>query len=350
MSDQSRDKLNSATAAIIVVAALFLIYLLRYVLLPFVAAGSLAYLSRPLMYVLREKLGIPRWLAALLAFLLFLALLGLAIWAVERLALPQVTQLMTDSRATIERFLQSIFHGRDLQLPGRKLSAHELAEKLNAALDQLGDNPYQIIGAAFLGFGVMMGGVLTCALLAFFLFTGPRLKQGMLWLVPPDFRPRVRELAMQVDPMLARYLTGVFVVVLFTSTVTFFVTALIFHVSHAVFLSLTVGLLELIPVIGPILSFVTFGLVAVQQAGFGAIIGFGVFAIALRLAIDQLVGPLVLGKAARIPAVVVIFSFLAGGTLFGMLGVILAIPVAATIKIVLAELYQDSSRDIVPPE
>jgi predicted PurR-regulated permease PerM len=142
--------------------------------------------------------------------------------------------------------------------------------------------------------------------------------------------------------MLGRYLRGVFVVVLFTTTVTWVVTGPVFHVQHALFLALAVGLLELIPVVGPIVSFILFGLVAVQQTGYGEVIGFGVFAVGLRLVIDQLVGPLVLGKAAEIPALVVIFAFLAGGTLYGMLGVVLAIPFAATIKIVLMDLYGEA--------
>jgi predicted PurR-regulated permease PerM len=185
-----------------------------------------------------------------------------------------------------------------------------------------------------------MGCVLTIAILAFLLFTGPQLARGTLWLFPPHLRDRVRALAMEVDPMLGSYLRGIFVIVLFTAAVTYAVTGLIFHVPLAIFLSLAVGLLELIPVIGPVLSFVAFGLVAVEQTSVATIIGFGVFAIVLRLTIDQLVGPLVLGRAARIPAVVVIFAFLAGGALYGMLGVVLAIPVAATIKIVLTEIYE----------
>ena len=99
--------------------------------------------------------------------------------------------------------------------------------------------------------------------------------------------------------MLGSYLRGIFVVVLFTAGVTYIVTGLIFHVRLAIFLSIAVGLLELIPVIGPILSFVAFGLVAVEQTSVATIIGFGLFAIMLRLTIDQLVGPLVLGRAAR---------------------------------------------------
>ncbi|HSZ56094.1 MAG TPA: AI-2E family transporter [Tepidisphaeraceae bacterium] len=344
---QPRSRPSGGGVAGLVVAGCVLAYLLRYVLLPFVFAGALAFLSRPLMRRLQRNLSFPRWLAALLTFVSFLGMLALAGWGIERLALPELTQLMTDSRATIQKLIEGAFDGRELQLPGKRLTARQLADELNGALEHVGDNPEQIIGFAVLGFGAMMGGVLTCALFGFFLFTGRQVTQGMLWLVPPPYRPLARSLALKVDPVLARYLEGVFIIVLFTTTVTFIVTGLVFHVSHAFFLSLAVGLLELIPVIGPILSFIAFGLVAVQQTSFAMIIWFGVFAIALRLAIDQLVGPVVLGRAAEIPPVVVIFAFLAGGTLYGFLGVLLAIPVAATVKIVLADVYNPSPESPV---
>jgi predicted PurR-regulated permease PerM len=328
--------------ALVVIGAV-VTYWLRYVLLPFVFAGALAYLSRPLMRRLKQNLRFPHWLAALLTFVSFLGVLGLAGWGIERLALPEITQLMTDSRATIQKLIEGAFDGRELQLPGKRLTARQVADELNDAVEHVGDKPEQIVGFAVVGFGAMMGGVLTCALFGFFLFTGRQLAQGMLWLVPPRYRSLVRSLAQKVDPVMAHYLEGVFIIVAFTTTVTFIVAGLVFHVSHAFFLALAVGLLELIPVIGPILSFITFGLVAVQQTSFAMIIWFGVFTIALRLAIDQLVGPLVLGRAAEIPPVVVMFAFLAGGTLYGFLGVLLAIPVAAAVKIVLADVYDQTS-------
>ena len=86
------------------------------------------------------------------------------------------------------------------------------------------------------------------------------------------------------------------------------------------------------------------GLVAVQQAAspwnIWAYVG---YAVALRLSIDQLVGPLVLGKAARVHPVVVIFGFLVGGALFGIAGMILAVPFALLIKVTLSVLYREAA-------
>ena len=61
----------------------------------------------------------------------------------------------------------------------------------------------------------------------------------------------------------------------------------------------------------------------------------------LRLSIDQMVGPVVLGRAAHVHPVLIIFCFLAGGVVLGIPGVILAVPVALVVKSTLATIYGD---------
>jgi predicted PurR-regulated permease PerM len=65
------------------------------------------------------------------------------------------------------------------------------------------------------------------------------------------------------------------------------------------------------------------------------------FAVGLRLSIDNLVGPLVLGKAARLHPVVVIMAFVCGAMLFGVVGLLLAVPVAVCIKLTLEHYYAE---------
>ena len=338
--------------ALAIALILLLAYPLRYVLLPFVAAGALTYVARPLLHGLERQFRFPRWAAALIAFVLFLVVLAAGAYAIVRVLLPQVWDMLGHSREVLEQFLRNVFHGEQIRLPSGTITVQQAANEILQWSPLTSGKPgepmagsiqaAQLVGLATTGITVIMGFVLTVVLFGFFLFTGAYLANGLLWLVPPHLRPTVQALAAEIDPMLGRYLRGICLVILFTSAVTWIVTGPVFHVSNAIFLSIVVGLLELIPVLGPILSFVTFALVAVQQRGLAGVIGFGMFAIALRLAIDQLVGPLVLGRAARIPAVLVIFSFLAGGVLYGMLGVVLAIPFAATVKIVLTHLYDES--------
>ncbi len=78
-------------------------------------------------------------------------------------------------------------------------------------------------------------------------------------------------------------------------------------------------------------------------------VGLAAFAIALRLSIDQIVGPLVLGRAAQLHPVVIIFAFLTGAALFGIIGLLLAVPFAAAIKIVLMMYYAEPVQNRTPP-
>ena len=111
----------------------------------------------------------------------------------------------------------------------------------------------------------------------------------------------------------------------------------VFHLPNAVLLALTVSVLELIPVIGPFASGTIVGLVAIQQSGIWATALLFGFAIALRLSIDNVVGPIVLGEAARIHPVVVIISFVCGAILFGVVGLLIAVPAAVCIKVTLQQ-------------
>jgi predicted PurR-regulated permease PerM len=137
----------------------------------------------------------------------------------------------------------------------------------------------------------------------------------------------------------------VIVVVVYAASAAYVGLGLVLGIPHAAILALLTGVLEMIPVVGPGAAAVIAGLVAVHYAtGVGPIIAYALYAAALRLSIDQLFGPLVLGTAAQVHPVVVILCFLAGGLLFGIPGVILAIPVALTVRVTLAILYDEATE------
>ena len=160
-------------------------------------------------------------------------------------------------------------------------------------------------------------------------------------MVPPRYRRRTRVLAAEVEPVVYNYVRGVIVVVIYAMVTTGLVTGLVLHLPHAILLAIAVGLLEMIPTIGPALALILLGFVVAQRATPGLIFGFGAFAAGLRLSIDNLIAPMVLGRYVMLPPPVIIFAFLAGGLLFGFVGLLLAIPVAAAIKVVLSDFYGD---------
>ena len=328
---------TAATYVVLAGAALAVLYLLRSILLPFVVAGVVAYVCTPLIELLTRRAHGYRWLFALLVLLVLMGLAAALGYFGVPTAARQVLELAANPRDVIAGFVQVLTGNRSLSIGGASLNAAQIAARAADGLSSVVTDGTRMLNAAMLGFGALFELLLTWIILGYLLFDAPRISQGLLWLVAPEHRPKVLTFWRRLDPILRRYFVGIALVVLYASIAAYVGLGLFLGLHHALVLALITGLFELLPVIGPVSSAVLAGLVAVRQAaGAAEILAFIAYAIALRLSIDQFFGPLVIGKAAHVRPVLVIFCFLAGGLLLGVSGVILAIPVALAIKVALA--------------
>jgi predicted PurR-regulated permease PerM len=192
----------------------------------------------------------------------------------------------------------------------------------------------------------MMGVFLTVVLLFYFLISGQRIARGIFWMVPPHRRALARRIWERLDPVLTRYFVGMIVVMLYATAASYVGLKYFLNVEHAALLALLTGILETVPVVGPTSAAIIAGLVSLRTAsGIMSIVDYALYAVALRLSIDQLIGPFVLGTAAHVHPVLIIFCFLAGGIVFGIPGVILAVPVALLIRSTLATLYGEENDE-----
>ena len=330
---------RAATAAVLVALVVFL-YLVRQILLPFVIAGAVAFVCAPLIDRLARALRVPRWVAAaIVCAAVIAAVCGLGYLAVPILS-REVAGTVSNLQQTIVMAIQAVVGTGHVNLLGQEADAGRIAEQLVAAARGALGQIDVVTGLAFGGFGVALGSIMTVVLFIYFMVSGPAVAQGLLWLVPPRQRPLVAAIWAELDPVLFRYFAGLAIVVVYAMTAAYLGLTFVLHLRNAAVLAVVTGLLEMVPIVGPASSALIAGLFAVHAAdGAKAIVAYVVYAIALRLSIDQLVSPLVLGRAGRVHPVVIIFSFLAGGVLFGIAGIILAIPVALAIKTVLAALY-----------
>jgi predicted PurR-regulated permease PerM len=318
------------------------IYLLRYVLLPFVLAAGLAYVCFPARNWLVTRLRFPRALAcAVLVGVVVLLLSGFGYLAASQLA-SDVEQFTHHAPDVIEQAARWCLGGEGQTVLGRHLTPQIVRERVLAAAAHL--LPAQqlelVIG---MGAGSVLAVFLVCVLLFYFLLSGPRLVQGMLWLLPPAKRPAGQRFVQELNPVLAHYVRGVLAVFIYTAIAAWVGIALVLRLPHAPLLAIVMAMLELIPVVGPVSAALVVGLVAVGQGSLWQVVAAGVFCLILRLSIDQFVGPLVLGRAVTLHPVTIIFAFLAGGALWGLLGVILAVPAAAIIKLAVAHAYGEAA-------
>ena len=326
------------TAVLAIIAVL--LYEIRIALLPFVFAVAVAFVTDPLIRTVQRRLRSPRWPVAATLYIIIVAVLGGAGYWIGTTAAADLMNVVAHAPEILHHFLDEIVGSKGVTLLNQTYTPDILVQDLVAALK--GMVGLGVVGqAAGFGLSVIFGTFLTLVLMPYFMISAPRLAAGSIWLLPPERRSSVEDLLPRIVPVLRRYLIGLCIVVLYTATAAWIGFGPAFHLPHAVLLAITVGVLELIPVIGPFASASIVGLTAVQQNGIWAAAFLFGFAIALRLSIDNLVGPIVLGEAARLHPVVVIISFVCGAILFGVVGLLIAVPVVVCIKTTLEHYYAE---------
>lgn len=340
--------LDSGEARAIMIGAVVLtifLYFIKLILLPFVLAAIVAYICTPILDWAARRTQWPRLLFAVALFLLLFGISVLVIVFAGQRLLVEGRAIAGDLQGLLENFTRQAMGDESVRLFGSSLDAHDIAQ---GALERLRDWFGQTDQIALLtgySLAAVMGTFLTIVLLFYFLVSGRRVARGLFWIVPPHRRPLVARIWTRLDPVLMRYFIGVLGVVAYATVAAYIGLGVILGIKHAVFLALLTGLLETVPVIGPTAAAILAGLVSLRTAtGIINIFEYAAYATALRLSIDQVVGPVVLGRAAHVHPVLIIFCFLAGGIVLGIPGVILAVPVALVVKSTLATLYGDQTN------
>jgi predicted PurR-regulated permease PerM len=335
------ERISPRTMMVVLAAAAFVLYFVRDVLLPFVIAGVVGYAATPLIEWLARRSRFPRWVAAALVFV---ALVG-AVVGFGAMLTPPFAREMGQIAANLPQIVQNGAHrmlgDKSIRILGRSLNADQISQMATTAINGVMTQG-RAATAGLLVVSTFFGAILTTVLLLYVLLTGPQIGEGLFALVPPKQRGPARLIWFELSPILRRYFIGIAIVVAYASVASYIGLGLVLGIHHAGLLAILTGLFEMVPVVGPIASAVIAGLVALQYATtLWNIIGYAIYATILRLSIDQLLGPLVLGRAARVHPIVIIFGFLAGGLLFNIAGMIMAVPAVIALKVILSAVYRE---------
>jgi len=322
------------------VLAIFLLWRAGDVVQPFIWALVVAYILLPVVGALQRRFALPRTLAALVVFVALLAI----IFGGGRLVIPRIAENAGDLQknwpvllANVQQTIASTFNQVGLGDLASSIIGPNVddIERQLAAMAQRTALPFAIAAGHFLLESLVF-------LIATFLLLrdAPRLYGFVRRNLPGRQRREIMEVLGETNVMLGRYIRGqLFLVVLMSTVTTIALTVL--GVPYSVLLGVLTGLLETIPFVGPITAGAIACLVALGNPnpfGWSQLVYVGVVATMytiLRHAEDYLVIPTVIGRAVRLHPAIVIFSLLTGGAVFGLLGIILAVPFAATLRLVL---------------
>ncbi len=334
--------------AVFVIVGGSLVYVLQRILLPFVLAFLLAYILLPVVNDLERRLRLPRLVVVFLLYLAAGAPLGLVAYRFGPSLVHRSARLIADLPQAMARDAKAIFGDRVIRIMGTTLSAESVTRELSDAATRMLSHPAGLLGAAGWGLDLAIALVLVAVLLFYVLVSVHSFAEVALHIAPPGRHPRLRYFGARIDALVGRYLRGLFLVVLFQGIASF-VGFWLLGLPDAVLAAALAAVLEPLPGIGPVLAIAAVGTLAMATVDIWLTLQTLAVLIALRLLIDNMIGPLVLGWAVRLHPVFIILAFLIGLSLFGVIGLLLAIPVAATIRLLMDE-WESVPEDPKPPE
>ncbi len=286
--------------------------------------------------------GMRRSLAVLTVFLGLLVVFGV----IGALVVPPVVLQGSQLASQAPSYVQDILDSRWLN---RIDENYDVLDKVRAeAMDRISDQQFiEGVLGGLLGAGrLLVSGVFqfftVLVLTLYFLSSLPRIKQAAYAAVPATRRPRVISLSEEMMRRVGSYAIGQVAIASLNAGLSYVLMTVV-GIPYAAVLAVTVGLLGLIPMIGATLGAAVVTLVAFFDEPRNALIAIIYYVVYQQLE-NYIVAPRVMMRTVSVPGPVTIVAALAGGALLGVLGALLAIPVAAGLILLYEEVLVPRQR------
>lgn len=333
----AEQKIEISTGTIIkfiaIVLGLWLAYYILDVLILLFVVLLLAMALEPTVTKLTSW-GVPKVLSIIIVFVVLGGIFGLAVYIVIPSLVTQITELAQNAPNYIDKV--SNFSA--------SYSASATQQVLNSISGSLGKLTEGFWGAIIALFGGVIS-VLTVIVLTFYILLEEKnLKRGLINLMPAKNRARVADMGQRIALKMGLWIRGEVSLMVIVGLVTTLAMQ-IMGVPYALSLGVVAGILEIVPVMGPIIS----GLIAVVIAiAAGMAIWKIVVIVAIYIIIQQLESqilvPKIMQRAIGVSPIVVIIAILIGGKLLGAGGAVIAIPIIGILSVFAQEYFRSKKR------
>ncbi|MFC1835749.1 AI-2E family transporter [Thermodesulfobacteriota bacterium] len=358
-----RTLIRSAAALVFLILTVWLMILLNSITTMLMVAFFLAYILDPLVDRLEAR-KIPRFAASL--GILLLVVLGFILVIVIVLPtlvheLARFASLAPKYLTVLKDYALKLVDQLNVGLPENWAEmepillekGRALLPKLGSLLDPVSRFASQVLGKAMGAFIILMYMVLTPILAYYLLVSFDDIRQGIVDLIPPYTREPILDKLGEINRALAGFIRGQVIICLILAAL-YSLGFLIIGIDLAVVLGVLGGLLFIIPYFGTMIAVVGGSLMALAKFGDAAHVVYVLAWIgAVQLLESYVFTPKIVGDAVGLHPVFYILALMVGGQLFGLVGMLVAIPVAAILKVLLtsaveayqnSELYQDTAH------
>ncbi len=336
--DVTLNRFLKIILAILVFFALgWLVVKLTSVLIIFIIGALLAYILDPIASYFEYK-GLSRTGATVIIFILMAFILFILIYFIIPPIVDQVKIIQHNlgsgkSAETIQRIENFI---RD-NIPFLKGINVDLQTKLQEVVTHFSNSFFSLVGS-------MVSIITTLVIIPFVVFfllkDGRSIIKGLVSIIPNRYFEMTLNMFYKIDQQIGGYLRGQFFDALIIGLLS--VVALwLLNVPYFLLIGAFSGLANMVPYVGPLTgAIVAIIVVALSNGAVNQMLMVaGAFAL-IQLIDNVLVQPLVVARSVQMHPLLVIFAVIAGGQFFGVLGMFLAVPAAAIIKVLVVEVYK----------
>ena len=321
----------------VTVLGVWFLYVERAVLTPFILAAIFAFLFNPVVDFFSEKMKFPRTLSILLIY-------GLLITLFVAGSISLTSRVLEES-SELRNYTTQILSNAHSQLQDLPDWMRPTAYDFLFSLRKSKIFNFFEVPSFFPFFSQAVSRIISFLIFLFsgfyFLKDGKQFFSKILENLPKEYRNDIGLLLHKINTLLGGYLRGQIFLVFLMSLVTYIALSIL-GIRFAVIIAIFSGFAEIVPVIGPIIA----GGVAVSVALFTGTAHFGLSALNASLIIvaiyfilrqleDYFVIPYVMGKITQLPPFIIFFSVIAGGHIAGLLGLILAVPFTAILRLLM---------------
>jgi len=312
------------------------LYNLRSIVFSIFFAGFITVGLDPLIRWLQRRHFARGW-ALFTVILLVVAAIVAVIWLIVPIAVEQISSLAVSIPSQIEALQASgWFDTVDAATNGL------LGQALSSINDIISDpKTWAAVGTGVVGFGAAVAdaistGIFTVILTIYFIATYDSTKEAAFRMVAKSHRATFASYTNRILENVGKYLSGM-VILAFINSVFSTILLTVVGVPGAFFIGIAAFFITLIPLVGTIITTCVMTVVAFFQSPVSALIVLLVMLVYMQVE-AYLFTPKVMSKAVQVPGSVVLISALAGGTLFGLAGALIAIPISAGVILIIREL------------
>lgn len=315
---------------VLVGAGLALVFWLRQIILMVFLAFILAAAIEPLLRFM-QRYKIPNALSLAITYIIALGVIGLMGFIVFPPLIDQVNAFVRNLPDLTSRAV-SVIAGNGVNEQEIQQYMQRLTDFLFGRVDEISSSVVQV------GLGVISGvvSVITIVVVSFYMVAEKsRLYDGLALLMPKTEYSRVQQVIQKVELKLGSWLRGQLALGLFIGVLTW-IGLTVLQIPYALPLAIIAAVFELIPLVGPIIAAIPAIIIGLTISPTMAL-GVTLWYLIIQQLESNLIVPKVMERAVGLNPLFIIIALLAGGSLMGIMGALIAVPVAVVVSAVLEE-------------